>query len=42
MRQDVYLLENIINTTKKNTETAIDPSNEVGLKLSTEKIEYVL
>jgi hypothetical protein len=39
---DVNLLGNIIDTIKKNTETLIDASKEVGLDVSTEKTKYML
>jgi hypothetical protein len=39
---DVILLGDNIDTTKKNTETVIDASKEVGLEVSTEKIKYML
>jgi hypothetical protein len=39
---DVNLLEDNINTTKKNTEAQIEVSKEVGLEVNTEKTKYVL
>jgi hypothetical protein len=39
---DVNLLGDNIDTTKKNTEILIDISNEVGLQVNTEKTEYML
>jgi hypothetical protein len=37
---DVNLMEDNIDTTKKNTETVIDASKEVGLEVNTEKTMY--
>jgi hypothetical protein len=39
---DVNLLGDGIDTTKKNTETLIDASKEVGLEVNTEKAKYML
>jgi hypothetical protein len=39
---DVNLLEDNIDTIKKNTETLIDPSKEVGLEVNPEKTKYML
>jgi hypothetical protein len=39
---DVNLLEDNINTIKKNTEAIIDASKEVGLEVNTEKTKYML
>jgi hypothetical protein len=39
---DVNLLDDNIDTMKKNTETLIDANKEVGLELSTEKTRYML
>jgi hypothetical protein len=39
---DVNLLENNIDTAKKNTETLIDASKRVGLEVNAEKINYYL
>jgi hypothetical protein len=39
---DVKLLCNNIETMKKNTETLIDASKEVGLEVNTEKTKYML
>jgi hypothetical protein len=39
---DVNLLGDNINTTKKNTETSIDPRKEVGLEVNKEKTKYML
>jgi hypothetical protein len=38
----VNILENNINTTKKDTETLIDASKEVGLEINVEKTKYML
>jgi hypothetical protein len=38
--EDVNLLENNIDTTKKNTEALIDTSKEVALEVNTEKTTY--
>jgi hypothetical protein len=39
---DVTLLGDIINTMKKNNETIIHASKEVGLEVNTEKTKYML
>jgi hypothetical protein len=39
---DVNLLGDNIDTIKKNTETLIDDSKEVGLKINVEKTKYML
>jgi hypothetical protein len=39
---DVSLLGDNIDTINKNTETLIDDSNAVGLKINVEKIKYML
>jgi hypothetical protein len=39
---DVNLLSDNIDTTKKNTETLIDASKKVGLEVNTKKSKYVL
>jgi hypothetical protein len=39
---DVDLLGHNICTTKRNTQTLIDASEEVGLEVNTEKIKYIL
>jgi hypothetical protein len=39
---DVNLLSDIIDTTKKNTQTLIDASREAGLEVNTEKTKYML
>jgi hypothetical protein len=39
---DVNLLEDNIDNIKKNTETLIDASKEVGLEINVEKIKYML
>jgi hypothetical protein len=38
---DVNLLEDNIDTIKKNTQTLIDASKEVGLEVNTEKTNYI-
>jgi hypothetical protein len=39
---DVNLLCGNIDTTKRNAQTVIDTSKEVGLKVSTETTKYIL
>jgi hypothetical protein len=39
---DVNLLGENVDTVKKNTETLIDPSKEVGLEINVEKTKYML
>jgi hypothetical protein len=39
---DVTRLGDNIDTTKKNTETLIDASKEVGLEINVEKTKYML
>jgi hypothetical protein len=39
---DVYLLGDNIDIIKKNIETLIDASKEVGLEVNTEKTKYML
>jgi hypothetical protein len=39
---DVNLLGDNINTIKKNTDTEIDASKEVGLEVKAEKSRYML
>jgi adenine-specific DNA methylase len=39
---DVNLLDDNTDTTKKNTQTLIDASKEVGLEVNTEKTKYML
>jgi hypothetical protein len=36
------MLDDNINTINKNTEALIDASNELGPKVNTEKIKYIL
>jgi hypothetical protein len=38
----VNLPGDIIDTTKKNTETLVDASKEVGLKINIERTKYML
>jgi hypothetical protein len=38
----VYLLDDYIDTTKKNIRTLIDASKEVGLEVNIEKTKYML
>jgi hypothetical protein len=38
---DVNLLADNISTIKKNTETLIDASKEVGLEINAEKTKYI-
>jgi hypothetical protein len=38
LTDDMHLLENNINTIKKNTEALIDASEEVGLEIKTKQI----
>jgi hypothetical protein len=40
--EDVNLLEDNIDTIKKNTDTLIDASKEVGLEINVEKTKYRL
>jgi hypothetical protein len=40
--EDVNLLGDNVDTMKKNTETSIDASKEVGLDVNTEKTKYML
>jgi hypothetical protein len=39
---DVNLLEDNIDTIKKNTEILIDASKDVGLEISVDKTKYML
>jgi hypothetical protein len=39
---DVNLLEDNIDTVKKNTEILIDASKEVGLEINVDKTKYML
>jgi hypothetical protein len=39
---DVNLLDDNIDTIKKNTETLIDASKEIGLEVNAEKTKYML
>jgi hypothetical protein len=39
---DVNLLGDNIDTLKKNTETSIDASREVGIEINPEKTKYML
>jgi hypothetical protein len=39
---EVNLLEDNVDTIKKNTETLIDASKEVGLEINVEKAKYML
>jgi hypothetical protein len=39
---DVNLVSDNINTTKKNAQTLINASKEVGLEVNTEKSKYML
>jgi hypothetical protein len=39
---DVNLLEDVIDTIKKNIETFIDASKDVGLEINVEKSKYML
>jgi hypothetical protein len=39
---DVNLLGDNVDTIKKNTETLIDTSKEVGLEIGVEKTKYVM
>jgi hypothetical protein len=39
---DVNLLGDNIDTIKRNTQTLIDASKEIGLELNTEKTKYML
>jgi hypothetical protein len=39
---DVNLLGNNIDTTKRNTQTLIDSSKEIVLEVNTEKTKYML
>jgi hypothetical protein len=40
--EEVYLLGDNIDTIKRNTETLIDTSKEVGLEVNTKKTKYML
>jgi hypothetical protein len=39
---DAYLLDDNIDTIKKNTQTLTDTSKEVGLEVNMEKTKYML
>jgi hypothetical protein len=39
---NVNILEDIINTTKRNTATLIDASKKVGIEINVEKTKYML
>jgi hypothetical protein len=39
---DVNILDDNIDTIKKNTQTLINASEEVGLEVSTDKTKYML
>jgi hypothetical protein len=39
---DVNVMGNNVDTIKKNTETLIDASKEIGLEVNTEKTKYML
>jgi hypothetical protein len=39
---DVNVLGDCVDTIKKNTQTLIDASKEVGLEVNTEKTKYML
>jgi hypothetical protein len=39
---DIYLLGDNIDTIKKNTQTLIDASKDVGLEVNPEKAKYML
>jgi hypothetical protein len=42
VQNDVNLLGDNIDTTKKNTESLIDASNEIGLEINVDKTKYML